>query len=127
MRVGNILTVPLGNVLTEGVEKYLTFAGNGFLAEVREEIERALFLRDRDLFSQELDLVFLDTTSVYVYRATETEWRKRGYSRDHRPDLPQVVLAVAVDRKGWPVSWEVFPGHTADPAALKAMIVKMGC
>jgi len=108
-----------------GIALQHLYRANGFLAEVREELERALFLRDRDLFSQELDLVFLDTTSVYVYRATETEWRKRGYSRDHRPDLPQVVLAVAVDRKGWPVSWEVFPGHTADPAAFLAMIVKM--
>lgn len=98
---------------------------NAFLAEIREELEKALFARDRDLFSQTLDLVFLDTTSVYVYRAEETEWRKRGFSRDRRPDLPQLVLAVAVDRKGWPVSWEVFPGHTADPVAFKAMVTKM--
>lgn len=98
---------------------------NGFLAEVREELEQELFFRDRDLFSQELDLVFMDTTSVYVYRATETEWRKRGYSRDRRPDLPQLVLGVAVDREGRPVSWEVFPGNTADPAAFEAMIAKM--
>jgi hypothetical protein len=98
---------------------------NGFLAEVREDLEKALFARDRDLFSRELDLVFLDTTSVSIYRDTETEWRKRGYSRDHRPDLPQLVLGVAVDRKGWPVSWEVFPGNTADPEAFEAMITKM--
>jgi len=98
---------------------------NGFLAEVREDLEQALFARDRDLFSLELDLVFLDTTSVSIYRDTETEWRKRGYSRDHRPDLPQLVLGVAVDRKGWPVSWEVFPGNTADPEAFEAMITKM--
>jgi hypothetical protein len=77
----------------------------GFLSEVRENLECALFERDRDLFTQELDLVFLDTTSVYVYRSEETQWRKRGYSRDHRPDLPQLVLAVAVDQQGWPVSW----------------------
>jgi hypothetical protein len=98
---------------------------NGFLAEVREELEQELFARDRDLFSQELDLVFMDTTSVYVYRATETEWRKRGYSRDRRPDLPQLVLGVAVDREGRPVSWEIFPGNTADPEAFEAMITKM--
>jgi len=101
------------------------YRANGFLAEVREDLERALFLRDRDLFSQELDLVFLDTTSVYICRDTETDWRKRGYSRDQRPDLPQLVLGVAVKRKGWPVSWEVFPGNTADPEAFEAMITKM--
>lgn len=101
------------------------YRANAFLAEIREELEKTLFTRDRDLFSQTLDLVFLDTTSVYVYRSEETDWRKRGFSRDRRADLPQLVLAVAVDRKGWPVSWEVFPGNTADPVAFKAMVRKM--
>ena len=108
-----------------GIDLQHFYRTNGFLAEVREELERALFMRDRDLFSQELDLVFLDTTSVYVYRDKETALRKRGYSRERRPDLPQVVLGVAVDRKGWPVSWEIFPGHTADPAALEAIVGKL--
>lgn len=96
-----------------------------FLAEVREQLEQELFHRDRDLFTQQLDVVFLDTTSVFVYRSEETAWRKRGYSRDRRPDLPQLVLAVAVDGSGWPVSWEVFPGNTADGKALEAMVDKM--
>jgi len=94
----------------------------GFLADVRGDLERELFHRDRDLFSQALDLVFLDTTSVYVYRDQESEWRKRGYSRDRRADLPQFVLCVAVDRHGWPVAWEIFPGNTADKAAFKRVI-----
>jgi len=94
----------------------------GFLADVRGELERELFHRDRDLFSQALDLVFLDTTSVYVYRDQETTWRRRGYSRDRRGDLPQFVLCVAVDRHGWPVAWEIFPGNTADKAAFNQVI-----
>ncbi len=109
----------------ETIELQHLYRTTGFLAEVREELERELFDRDRDLFTQSLDLVFIDTTSIYVYRAEETEWRLRGYSRDHRPDLPQLVLAVAVDRQGWPVSWEVFPGNTADHKAFEAMIQKM--
>jgi transposase len=76
-------------------------------------------------FSQKFRVLRTRATSVSIYRDTETEWRKRGYSRDHRPDLPQLVLGVAVDRKGWPVSWEVFPGNTADPEAFEAMIAKM--
>lgn len=96
-----------------------------FLAQVREELEGELFHRDRDLFTQQLDLVFFDTTSVFVYRSEETLWRKRGYSRDRRADLPQLVLAVAVDQNGWPVSWEIFPGNTADLKALEAMVAKM--
>lgn len=96
-----------------------------FLAEIRADLAWELFERDRDLFTQSLDLVFLDTTSVFVYRSQETPWRKRGYSRDHRSALPQLVLAVAVDREGWPVAFEVFPGNTADHQALSAIVAKM--
>jgi hypothetical protein len=107
------------------IELQHLYRTTGFLAEVRDDLERELFDRDRDLFTQSLDLVFIDTTSIYVYRTEETDWRLRGYSRDHRPDLPQLVLAVAVDRQGWPVSWEVFPGNTADHNAFETMIQKM--
>jgi len=96
----------------------------GFLAEVREDLERRLFERDRNLFAQDLDVVFIDTTSTYVYRDTETTYRKRGYSRDRRPDLPQFVLCVVVNRQGWPIAWEVFPGNTADVKAF-AQVVKV--
>lgn len=93
-----------------------------FLAGIREELERELFFRDRDLFSQELDLVFLDTTSTYIYRNRETPYRRRGFSRDRRADQPQFVLCVAVDGKGWPVAWEIYPGNTADGAALERIV-----
>jgi Transposase DDE domain len=93
-----------------------------FLAGIREELERELFFRDRDLFSQELELVFLDTTSTYVYRDQETSYRRRGFSRDRRADLPQFILCVAVDAKGWPVAWEIYPGNTADGAALEKIV-----
>jgi hypothetical protein len=97
----------------------------GFLSEVREDLERELFFRDRDLFSGPLDLVFLDTTSIYCYRDSETPMRKRGHSRDHRSDLPQVVVAVVVDRHGWPISWEVFPGNTHDTRSFRSVVEKL--
>lgn len=94
----------------------------GFLSEVRADLEQELFFRDRDLFSGPLDLVFLDTTSIYGYRDRETPLRKRGHSRDHRSDLPQVVVAVVVDRRGWPISWDVFPGNTHDTKAFRSVV-----
>jgi len=94
----------------------------GFLAAVRDDLERRLFERDRDLFSQHLDAVFIDTTSLYVYRDAETPWRKRGYSRDRRGDLPQFVLCVVVNDEGWPLAWDVFPGNTADPKAFRQVV-----
>jgi hypothetical protein len=97
------------------------------LAEMREDLERELFLADRDLFSGGLDLVCIDTTSTYVYREHEHEGalRRRGYSRDKRPDLLQFVVCLAVDRRGWPVAWEIFPGNTADRPAFEAMVAKL--
>ncbi len=96
-----------------------------FLSEVRDELEAELSWRDRDLFSLELDLIFIDTTSLYVYTDMETDLRKRGYSRDRRPDLPQYVLCVVVNRHGWPVAWEIFPGNTADCRALEMMVTRL--
>lgn len=93
-----------------------------FLHDARASLEQQLFDRDRDLFSQSLDVVFIDTTSTYVYRDTETPWRKWGYSRDRRGDLPQLVICVVVDAAGWPVAWEVFPGNTADKPAFRQVI-----
>ena len=49
---------------------------------------------------------------------------RHGYSRDRRPDLPQLVLCVAVDGQGWPVAFDVLPGNTADVAALSLTIAR---
>lgn len=94
----------------------------GFLAVHRAELERELFLRDRDLFTQTLDLVFIDTTSTFVWRPEESPLRRRGYSRDRRPDQPQVIIALAVDRQGWPIAWDILPGNTDDRTAFTRMI-----
>lgn len=109
----------------EGIEVQHLYRAVGLLADVREPLERDLFASDRDLFSQQLDLVFIDTTSTFAYRSEETELRKRGYSRDKRPDQPQVVICLAVDRRGWPIAWDLLPGNTADRPAFVAMIQKL--
>jgi hypothetical protein len=95
-----------------------------WLAAIRHELERDLFFQGRDLFSGALDLVFVDTTSVYLYRDGESALVRHGYSRDRRPDLPQLVLCVAVDGQGWPVAFDVLPGNTADVEALTRTIAR---
>jgi hypothetical protein len=97
----------------------------GWLSEVRDDLERSLFVKDRDLFSQALDLVFIDTTSTYIYRSEETSLRRRGYSRDRMPDCPQVMICLAVDRHGWPIAWDMLPGNTADTVSFVATIKKL--
>jgi hypothetical protein len=106
----------------EGLALQHFYRTAAFLAGVRQDLESRLFHRDLNLFNQTLDVVFIDTTSLYCYRGTETEWRRRGYSRDHRPDLPQWVLCVAVNATGWPIAWEIFPGNTADQKALGQVV-----
>jgi hypothetical protein len=95
-----------------------------WLAAIRHELEQELFFQDRDLFSGELDLVFVDTTSVYLYRDGVSDLVRHGYSRDRRPDLPQLVLCVAVDGQGWPVASDVLPGNTADVEALTLTLAR---
>jgi hypothetical protein len=95
-----------------------------WLAAVRHALEQDLFFQHRDLFSTELDLVFVDTTSVYLYRDGTSDLVRHGYSRDRRPDLPQLVLCVAVDGQGWPVAFDVLPGNTADTEALSLAIAR---
>ncbi|HTX55217.1 MAG TPA: IS1634 family transposase [Candidatus Baltobacteraceae bacterium] len=107
------------------LELHHLYRTTGVLAGVRSELERELFAQDRDLFTQTLDLVFIDTTSTYLYRPTETPLRRRGYSRDRMPDQPQVVLCLAVDRHGWPIAWDLLPGNTADQPAFRQMIASL--
>src|SRR5208283_5940637 len=75
---------------------------------VKDWIEEALFARRRDLFSG-LDLVFFDTTSIYFEGRGGQEIGRRGKSKDHRPDLPQMVVGLVLDEEGWPLCCELWP------------------
>jgi len=79
----------------------------------KDMIEESLFEQRRDLFSH-LRLVFLDTTSIYFEGRGGESIGQRGYSKDHRPDLPQMILAVVLDDEGRPICCEILPGNTAD-------------
>jgi len=84
-------------------------------------IEQDIFRRVCDLFSQKVDMVFYDVTSVYFERRRPKGLRRHGYSRDGRPRNVQVVLGVVM-ANGWPIAHHVFPGNTADKATLQTAI-----
>jgi hypothetical protein len=86
----------------------------GILWKNKERIEEALYRRGLDLFNQELDLVFFDTTSTYFEGRAWEGWAKLGKSKDHRPDHLQLVLGVVMRRDGLPISCDIWPGNTAD-------------
>jgi transposase len=90
----------------------------------KDLIEEQLFAHRRDLFSR-LDLLFMDTTSLYFEGLGGETLGRRGYSKDHRPDLRQMILAVLLDGDGRPVCSEMWPGNTADVTALVPVIDRM--
>jgi hypothetical protein len=91
---------------------------------VKDLIEEALFERRRDLFS-ELSVVFMDTTSLSFAGAGGETLGRRGHSKDHRPELRQMILGVVVDAEGTPVCSEMWPGNTADVRVLVPVIDRL--
>jgi transposase len=87
-------------------------------------IEEALFARRRDLFSR-LHLVFFDTTSLYFYGAGGDTLGRHGYSRDHRPDLKQMVVGMVLDDEGRPICTELWPGNTTDVTTLIPIVDRL--
>ncbi len=79
----------------------------------KDAVEEAMFAHNRNLFSS-LNLVFLDTTSIYFEGNGGEELGRLGHSKDHRPDLNQMVVAVVVDNRGTPICCEMWPGNTTD-------------
>jgi transposase len=90
----------------------------------KDLIEEALFARRRDLFS-DLDIVFFDTTSIYFEGQGGQTIGQHGHSKDHRPDLKQMVVGMVLDRNGNPVCGELWPGNTADVKSLVPIVERL--
>jgi hypothetical protein len=90
----------------------------------KDLVEERLFAHRRDLFSR-LDLVFMDTTSLSFEGAGGQTLGRHGHSKDHRPDLPQMILAVLIDGDGRPVCSELWPGNVADITGLIPVIDRL--
>ncbi|MHC4106135.1 MAG: IS1634 family transposase [Planctomycetota bacterium] len=87
----------------------------------KDLIEESIFLDHRDLFSG-LDMVFFDTTSIYFEGQGGETIGKRGFSKDHRPDLNQMVVGAIIDDTGKPICCEMWPGNTTDVKTLIPVI-----
>ena len=110
-----------------------------FLLGCSERVQESVFFSVASLLNLEVDVIFFDTTSTYWEtepsgQAAEDEQeqelssetgegegplRRLGHSKDHRPDLPQVVIGLAVTREGIPVRCWVWPGNTSDQSVVK--------
>lgn len=105
------------------------------------ELQQAVFFSVANLLNLEVDILFFDTSSTYWEtdstddalldedtepgddegRTLERAWRVHGHSKDHRPDLPQVVIGMAVTREGIPVRVWTFPGNTSDQVLIRTV------
>jgi len=90
----------------------------------KDLVEEQLFALRNNLFS-ELSLVFLDTTSLYFEGEGGQSLGQYGHSKDHRPDLKQVILAVVIDARGRPICCELWPGNTTDVTTLLPIIERL--
>ena len=87
-----------------------------------------LVARWRDLFNVSFDVLLYDLTSTYFEidpPLADEDKRQFGYSRDHRPDCVQVVIALIITAQGFPLAYEVLPGNTHDNATLKDFLARI--
>ena len=97
----------------------------GFALRTRKDlIEERLFDRRRDLFST-LDIVFFDTTSIYFEGEGGESLGQYGHSKDHRPDLKQMVVGVVLDNAGRPLCSQMWPGNTTDVTTLVPVVDRL--
>jgi transposase len=89
----------------------------------KTNLEQHLKQRYGELFGAEFDVLLYDLTSTYVEGAAEKNaMMGRGYSRDHRPDCEQMVIALIVNREGFPFSYETFDGNRADVSTMETIL-----
>jgi transposase len=89
----------------------------------KTKLERHLKGRYGELFGAEFDVLLYDLTSTYVEGAAENNpMVRRGYSRDHRPDCEQLVIALIVNNEGFPFSYETFDGNRTDVSTMETIL-----
>src|ERR1700692_3544998 len=89
----------------------------------KTKLERHLKDRYGALFGAEFDVLLYDLTSTYVEGAAEKNpMARRGYSRDHRPDCEQLVIALIVNHEGFPFSYETFDGNRVDVSTMETIL-----
>lgn len=90
----------------------------------KDLVEEALFARRRDLFA-ELSVVFMDTTSLSFEGQGGEALGRHGHSKDHRPDLNQMIVGLVMDQDGRPLCCELWPGNTADVTTLLPVVDRL--
>ena len=119
----------LGDLLQLGeeeVNKDRLYRGLDHLLAHKAALEAHLSARCGELFAVENDVLLYDVTSTYFEGQAEANPQaQRGYSRDHRPDCKQVLVALVVTFDGFPLGYEVFAGNTHDSQTVQTIVAAM--
>ena len=108
----------------ESIDIGISKKSKGYQQFTKDSIEYLLFARNRDLFST-LEVVFFDTTSIYFEGEGGHTVGEYGHSKDHRPDLKQMVVGVVLDSEGRPICCELLPGNISDAKTLLPVIIRI--
>ena len=110
----------------EQVHTFRLYQGLDKLLPHKEALEKHLRQRLGELFELKCDLLLYDITSTYFEGdSAGNRLAKRGYSRDSRPDRPQVCIGLVVTEEGLPLGYEVFAGNTHDSTTVQQIIDTM--
>ena len=110
------------------IDEHALYACHDLLLEHKGALFNHLVSRWRDLFNVSFDVLLYDLTSTYFEidpPLDEQSKRQFGYSRDHRSDCVQVVIALIITPQGFPLAYEVLPGNTADNTTLKDFLARI--
>jgi transposase len=114
-------------MVTQDIGLHQLYRTLDLLSAHKDEIEKALFWRDRDLLSPQVDVILYDLTTLR-FESTRTdlgELRQFGYSKERRSDCTQVVLGLLVTPEGIPIGFEVYPGNTFEGKTIQNIVAKL--
>ena len=110
------------------IDEHALYDCHDLLLKYKAELFDHLVGRWRDLFNVSFEVLLYDLTSTYFEidpPLSDADKRQFGYSRDHRPDCVQVVIALVVTPEGFPLAYEVLAGNTADNTTLRDFLARI--
>lgn len=114
-------------MIDDAIELHQLYRALDILEQHKDDIEKDLFWRGRDLLNRQVDVVLYDLTTLR-FESTRTDLGQLcrfGYSKERRSDCTQVVLGLLVTPEGLPIGFEVFPGNTFEGKTIQDILKKL--
>lgn len=91
---------------------------------LKPEIEQIVSGFSNKEYAFGYDLLFYDVTTLYFEAFNEDELRRNGFSKDNKSQQPQILIGLIVNRDGFPIAYEIFPGNTFEGHTIMPMVKK---